>query len=356
MPRTLIAIDGTLVLGESTGDSTYWTGLLSGLAEVESEFEFILLSDWSKPPNLDLPEERFSWLKLPNRGRRWFSHVTMPLAARKLGASAFHTQYTLSPLARSGITTIHDVSFFIGPQWFKPKDRFLLQKSTPISARRAAKVITVSETSKRDIVRFLRVPEDKVAVTYNAAQPHSRPTEPGPVLKALGIERPYLLTIGARWPRKNITLAIEAAGLLPEPLPHKLVAIGKEGWGAVGGNPRVISTGYLPGELLPAVYSGADLYLFPSHYEGFGIPMLEAFACGTPVLSSKGGALPEVSAGAAEIMSDATPAAWSAKIQELLADSSKLAQMRERGFARAAQFSWKETARRTLEVYREVCQ
>ncbi|MGI8924965.1 MAG: glycosyltransferase family 4 protein [Fimbriimonadales bacterium] len=356
MPRTLIAIDATLVLGENTGDSTYWTGLLSGLADIESEFDFVLLSDQDKPPNLDLPEERFTWTMLPKRRSRWFSRVTLPVAARKLGAGAFHTQYSLSPLARNGITTIHDVSFFIGPEWFKPKDRFLLRRSVPASAMRAVKVITVSETSKRDIVSYLRVPPGKVAVTYNAAQPYFRPTEPGPVLKSLGIDSPYLLTIGARWPRKNIALAIQAAALLPERLSHKLIVTGKEGWGDEGESPRVVSTGYLANEQLPALYSGASIYLLPSHYEGFGLPMLEAFACGTPVLSSSGGALPEVSAGAAEIMNEATPGAWAAKIQELLADSSKLAEMRDRGFARAAQFSWQETARRTLDVYREVCQ
>src|SRR5207247_253581 len=121
-----------------------------------------------------------------------------------------------------------------------------------------------------------------------------------------------------------------------------------------GGNERTIATGYLPDEILPSIYSGADLFLFPSHYEGFGIPMVEAFACGTPVLSSAGGALPEVSGGAAEILEDNTPRAWSAKIAELLSDSSKLHAMRERGFARAEEFSWTDTARRTLDVYREV--
>jgi alpha-1,3-rhamnosyl/mannosyltransferase len=279
----------------------------------------------------------------------------MPLAARKLGADAFHTQYTLSPLARNGITTVHDVSFFIGPQWFKPRDLFLIRRTVPASAKRAKAVITVSETSKSDIVRHLGVDPSKVFVTYNAAADFFRPTDPADAKRKLGIDGPYLLTIGARWPRKNLALAIRAVGLLPAHLPHKLLVIGKEGWGDEGGNSRTVSTGYIPNDQLPALYSGASLYLFPSFYEGFGIPMLEAFACGAPVLASKGGALPEVSGGAAEIMEDWTPEAWAARIEALLSDSSKLAQMVERGVKRAAEFTWEKAARKTLDVYRKVC-
>src|SRR6185436_17413758 len=166
MSRPLIAIDATLAGGVSTGDSAYWTGLLHGLAEVDSEFEFALLSHTEQP--FPLPE-RFRWHRLKGKPGRWFSIMTMPRAARKLKASAYHTQYNLSPLAgKRGITTIHDVSFCIGPQWFRPKDLMLLRKFVPASARRARKVITVSETGKGEIVRYFGIPESKVAVTYNA--------------------------------------------------------------------------------------------------------------------------------------------------------------------------------------------
>ena len=349
-----VAIDATLVAGSNTGDSSYWTGLLGGLEKLDSEFRFILLSNRELPSGLSLGN-RFAWKRLPARNRRWLSLVTMPLAARKLGADVFHTQYTLSPLARNGITTIHDVSFFIGPQWFKPRDLLLMRGTVPGSAKRAKAVITVSETSRSDIVEHLQVDPSKVFVTYNAAAPFFRPTDPEDAKREFGIDGPYILTIGARWPRKNLALAIRAAGLLPKRVPHDLLVIGKEGWGDEGGNSRTVSTGYIPNAQLPALYSGASLYLFPSFYEGFGIPMLEAFACGTPVLASNGGALPEVSGGAAEIMEDWTPEAWAARIEALLSDSSKLAQMVDRGVSRAAEFTWENAARKTLDVYRKVC-
>ena len=345
MPKPIVAIDATLAFGTNTGDSTYWTNLIQALEGEDREIELVLLSSGRKPSGV-----KSRWLEV-GRASRWNSLVGMPMAARRAGAKAYHTQYTLSPLARGGITTIHDVSFFIGPEWFKPKDRILMQKTVPASARRARKVITVSETSKRDVARFTNVPEKKIVVTYNAAPGWFRPPAGD---NQIPIDAPYLLAIGARWPRKNLALAIAAAERLPERFPHKLLVVGKEGWGEEGGGKRTVATGYLPNEALPALYGAADLFLFPSFYEGFGIPMVEAFACGTPVLASSGGSLPEVSGGAAEIIDSFEPDVWTAAITRLLDDSSKLAQMRQRGFARSKDFSWEKTANITSDVYREV--
>jgi len=286
----------------------------------------------------------------------------MPLAARRLAARAFHTQYTLSPLAPGGITTIHDVSFLIGPEWFRPRDRFLLSRLVPGSARRAKRVITVSETSKRDIVRLLGVPEEKVVVTWNGVDERFRPVpleEALARLRQYGVAPPYILTVGTRWPRKNMALAIEAAERLPAAVPHRLVVTGKRGWGMEewesGSRRRVQFTGYVADEDMPALYSAADLYLCPSHYEGFGLPVVEAMACGTPVFSSAGGALPEVVGEAGILEGRLDPAIWANRIASLLQDSSMLARMRERGLQRAKQFTWEAAAERTLEVYREVC-
>ena len=130
--------------------------------------------------------------------------------------------------------------------------------------------------------------------------------------------------------------------------------VGKEGWGDEGGGARTVATGYLPNESLPPIYEGVDLFLFPSFYEGFGIPMVEAFASGTPVLSSAGGSLPEVSGGAAEIVRSFDAVDWARAIEKLLGDSSKISDMRRRGLARSRDFSWADTAARTVAVYEEV--
>ncbi len=292
-----------------------------------------------------------SWVQLSSRSERWWSFVAFPLAARRMGAEVLHTQYSLSPLAgRRGVTTIHDVSFFVEPSWFRFKDRVLLRSLVPLAARLASRVITVSATSRRDIERHLPAARGKVRVVPNAPHPDLRPVEPSEaravVADRFGLEGPYLLT----------ALATQAAELLPASLPHSLVLTGKPGWGDESLGPRSRPVGYVQLQELAALYSAADLYLAPSRYEGFGITILEAFHCGCPVLCSAGGAQPEVAGDAAEELESWRPEDWAEAIRSLLSDSSKLERMRRDGRRRAADFRWEDAARRTCEVYREAAQ
>ncbi len=353
-----IAIDARLLGGQSTGDSTYWTGLLLGLSRVNANFRFLLFSNARKPQGI--PEsENFQWIRIPARSSRWWSLTRFPLNARRMGAGAIHTQYSLSPLAgKTGITTVHDISFMIGPQWFKPKDRTILRTTVPSSIKRAARVITVSETSRKEIQERFPFSGQKVRVTYLAAHPAILPQKKlaakNGLKKSLKLEGPFVLSVGTKWPRKNMQLAVSAMEMLPAELGHKLVLTGKEGWGEQCENGRVISTGYVSFDQLSALYSAADLYLAPSRHEGFGIPLIEAFECGCPVLCSSGGALPEVAGDGAQVESSWEAADWARDIQALLGDSSKLEELRTRGLERAKRFTWEETARKTLEVYKEV--
>jgi glycosyltransferase involved in cell wall biosynthesis len=354
----LVALDARLVAGMGAGDSTYWTGLLYGLERLDPDIRIVLFSDQPRPA--DLPYGRsFEWHQLRAKTSRWWSLVAFPLAARRLRATASHTQYTVSPLLGQGaITTIHDVSFYIGPQWFKPRDRFLLRNAIPSTVKRAAKVITVSKTSKAEIESWLPDARGKTVVTYNACPPWIRAVDREEARKRVesecGIRDRYVLTVGTRWPRKNMALATKAASLLPAQVPHRIVVTGKHGWGDDAPGPRGLATGYVSNELLSCLFSAADLYLAPSHHEGFGIPLLEAFRCGCPVMCSRGGAFPEVADGAAHIESSWEPEAWAASIERLLREPSTLDDLRRRGHEREKAFTWEECARRTLEVYREV--
>jgi alpha-1,3-rhamnosyl/mannosyltransferase len=268
-----------------------------------------------------------------------------------LGRQVF-TQYNLSPLARAGITTIHDVSFFVGPEWFSSRDRVLLQKFVPSSARRAEAVITVSETSRQDILRFIPDIGDKLYVSLLAASPEFRPFDRQhslETLQRLGVSEPFMLTAGTRWARKNIELAIEACERLPDSISHRLVAAGHA---EPARSNRTIQLGWVEHADLVTLFGRAALYLCPSRYEGFGLPIVEAFAAGAPVIASAGGALREIAGGAAVIVESFDPSAWMEAIRTVLTDSSNLSAMRERGFRRAQDFSWKQTALRTLEAYR----
>lgn len=358
MNQPVIALDARLVGGAHTGDSTYWLGLLNGLSQIEWDGSVLLFSNAPAPAGVP-SDPRFRWLTLGAGSGRWWSLVKFPMAARKLGARAIHTQYNLSPLCgKIGITTIHDVSFFIGPEWFKPRDRALLTRFVPASARRAAKVLTVSQTSKTEIEKFIPAAIGKTLVTPIALNPGITPfprTEAAEIVSSeLGIATPYLLAVGTRWPRKNVGLAIGACNLLPDSLPHRLVLTGKPGWGDLPTSGRVVESGYVSERLLSALYSAADLYLLPSHHEGFGLTLLEAFACRTPVIASAGGAIPETAGDAAAIEESLAPADWARRIESLLADSGTLEKMRTSGLERLSHFSWTETAHLTWEAYREV--
>lgn len=331
-----------------TGDTSYWRGLILALARTESDLELSLYSNSPRPPEIpDVPHIR--WIELPGGDRIW-SLLRFPLHARRRGARVLHTQYTLSPLAgRYGVTTVHDVSFLIGPEWFTKRDRTLLTWQVPASMRRAARVVTVSETSRRDIVKYVPGVSEKIRVTYNALGENIRPQSldhAQEIVAQLGVPTPYVFSVGTRWPRKNLSLAIQsarAAGVA-------LVITGKPGWGE---EESAFYTGYVSDEQLTALYQLASLYLAPSFHEGFGIPLLEAFACRCPVLCSPGGALPEVSGGAAEVANGFEVSEWAVKIKALLSDSSKLSHMRARGVERVKDFDWRTTAAQTLEIYRE---
>lgn len=358
MKPTTLAIDARLIGGDMTGDSTYWNGLLRGFNLLPDDVRFLLISNKEKPEGIP-NDPRFYWLTVSSRKTRWWSLFRFPLKARRLGANVIHTQYNVSPLAGTHtVTTVHDVSFMIGPEWFQPRDRLILQRFVPPSMRRSSRVITVSETSKREIGQFFPDVTSNIRVTPLAASPSITPMDRDEAQKIvreeLEIDGPYLLTVGTRWPRKNMNLAIEAASLLPSNIPHKLVVTGKSGWGEEVSSDRLIGTGYVSDRHLSALYSGADLYLSPSLHEGFGLTLLEGFSCGCPVICGNGGALPETAGNAARVMNSYEPDTWADAITDLLHDSGKLLVMRQLGLNRAKQFSWKDTAEKTLAVYREV--
>ncbi|MEN3002178.1 MAG: glycosyltransferase family 1 protein [Armatimonadota bacterium] len=366
-----VAIDARLLTGAYTGDRTYWRGLLKAFAELidPSQHRLVLFSTRSVPANL-LPESPlYEPIVIPARSERLWSLWHLPRAAQACGCEVAHVQYTVSPLFRIPvITTIHDVSFLINPRWFPLKDRLLLRWTIPFSCRRAARVLTVSETSRRDILRLLRLPPEKVVATPNGLPdgfyPIEREQAQAWVRQHYRIEPPFLLAVGVLQPRKNWLLAIQAVAYAREwsGLPLKLVLTGKPGWAKrelewakrtlVEGD-WLIETGYVPDEHLVWLYNAAEIFLYPSFYEGFGLPPLEAMACGTPVIASNGGALPEVVASGGVLLPPDQPAQWAHAILILLQNDSYREGVRQRALQRAQMFNWQQTAQKTWQVYEE---
>jgi glycosyltransferase involved in cell wall biosynthesis len=264
------------------------------------------------------------------------------------------------------VVTIHDVSFLRFPAFAENRNRCYLERTIPATVARADAILTVSQFSADEIVALLGVPPGRVHAVHLGIAPHLRPPEPETIdrlRRTLGLTRPYLLTVGTLEPRKNIPFLVEVFERLAGDYPGDLVLAGAPGWKVgplldrIRRSPvadRIRRLDYVPEGDLPALYAGADLFLCASHYEGFGLPPLEAMACGTPVISSPGGSLREVLGKAAVLLEPEDSGAWCASIRDTLSDGNRRRALAAAGIARAALFTWPETARRTWDVYRKV--
>jgi glycosyltransferase involved in cell wall biosynthesis len=268
------------------------------------------------------------------------------------------------PWAR--VTTVHDLIPLRLPRLVPARHRWAVRLLLGAALRRAARVIAVSAVTREEIVARYRLPPGRVVVVPEAAAAHFTPPSAAAVAVArsrYGLGRPYLLSVGLLEPKKNVAALLEAVARLRraggwDPT-TELVLVGAPGWGpdpgrrsrALGLDGLVRFVGPVPDADLPALYGGALGFAFPSLWEGFGLPVLEAMACGTPVVASNRGALPEVTAGAA-LLAEPTPPALAEALAQLIADGALRERLRAAGLARAAQFSWERTARETLAVYR----
>ena len=367
LKRKRIAIDARTVLQPKTGDRTYTLGLLQGLARVPGEFEFDVLLD---APDFDHliarateGSPRFATHILPARNGRTWSLLALPSWAWQHKPALVHVQY-LAPgaLPCPFVTTIHDVVWRVLPHTFPARDRAIMNLGMPLSARRARLILTESRSSKNEIARTLRVSPAKIALTTIGIDARFRaPVAPSTIENLrrkynLGTA-PYVLSVGVLQPRKNIARLMQAFRFekkaRPE-LPHQLVVTGKTGWGAAPQTTEkdVRFTGYVEDDELPALYAGADVFAYPSLYEGFGLPILEAMAAGAPVLTSNRSSMPEVAGDAAVKVDPYDVNSIRDGLGLLLRDADLRDELRARGRAWAEHFTVQAQARETLAAYR----
>jgi len=320
-----VAVDVTPLAQTRAGTARYLDALLPRL---EREVELRRLSGFARGRAGTL------WLDLA-----WYPHV-LPLEAR--GADVIHcTTYRGPVRGRSAVVvTVHDVAVFrmpeVFPQWTRTYSRLVV----PHVLRHARRVIAVSEFTASELESVLGVRREKVRVVPNAVDAVFSPGGPR-------AEGDYVLAVGTLEPRKNLARVVEAAGRLG----LELRVVGARGWGGVDARGDGVAwLGEVGDEELARQYRGALCLAYPSLYEGFGIPVLEAMACGTPVVTSAGGATEEVAGGAAVLVDPLDAASIAAGIEDA---SARRDELRARGLERAAAFSWDESARRTLDVYRE---
>ncbi len=285
-------------------------------------------------------------------------------------ADVYHfPNFVLPPLRRKrSVVTIHDMSYLRFPQYAEKRNLRRLNDVLPRSAARADAIVTVSHFSAMEIAASMAVDPARIHVTHLGVEPQFQPVDEdrlAAMRATLGLDRPYLLTVGTLEPRKNHALAVDVFERLGDRFDGLLAVAGSPGWhvepilerfrrSSRADSIRVLS--HVPEALLPALYSGAETFLFPSFYEGFGLPPLEALACGTPVIVSEGGSLPEILNTTAVVRPGVFDAdAWTEALTALLTeDRGRRHARRETGRQHAARYRWADTAWRTWNVYRSV--
>jgi glycosyltransferase involved in cell wall biosynthesis len=281
-------------------------------------------------------------------------------------AELYHaTEHLLLPLRRvPTVLTVHDLIYHLFPEHHKLLNYWFLNQAMPLFVQRARAVIAVSESTRQDLIRCYRVHPDKVTVVYEAAAPHFRPASPEDIAAArarYGLPKDFILVVGTIEPRKNLSRLLDALQQLRQKGEDaRLVVVGSKGWLYEGffhrleelklGN-AVLLPGYVPDADLPAVYSAAKVFVLPSLYEGFGLSVLEAMACGTAVVCSRTSSLPEVGGDAARYFDPTDVEEMAETIGAVWCDEALRAEMGKHGLAQSARFSWARTAEETMAVY-----
>lgn len=368
MSRIRIAVDAHAIGRRQTGNEVYVRSLIQRYPRLAPETDFLAYvcspeaARWT-------PES----VELRTVSENPFVRLGYDLGVRVRHdrPDLLHVQYT-APLRCSApiVVTIHDVSYIDQPHYLPRSRATQLQITVRRTVRRAAKIITVSEFSRQRIAAAYGLDPSTIAVTPNASQDHfrlmNRELAVRQVRERLGIDRPFVLNVGDLHPRKNQIGMVRAFRELltahPE-LPHVLVMAGKHTWFAprvrdevkrCGLEDRVMFTKFVDDDFLPTLYNAADLFVFPSFYEGFGLPAIEAMACGRPVVCSSATALPEVVDGAALLFEPDDIGQQMKAMRDVLIDPELAKRMEKMSLQRSKFFDWRETARRTLEVYSEV--
>jgi glycosyltransferase involved in cell wall biosynthesis len=351
------------------GIGTYIRNLLRQLARIDAETEYVLLCRREDRPILATLGRNFRPVPESAGNYSIAEQVRIPLALRRERVTLFHApHYVLPRLVRCrSVVTIHDVIHLMFPQYFPGKvAQTYARTSIRNASRKAVRVMTVSESSKRDILRFVDIPAEKIDVIPNAYDERfgiePREEDVLRVRERFQLHDEFVLYVGNVKPHKNVERLIEAFHLVRNRgLDHlKLVIIGDEisKYTALRRavhrhqlHQYVRFLGYLPEETLAVMYRLAGVFVFPSLYEGFGLPPLEAMASGTPVVTSNVSSLPEVTGDAAVLVDPYDSSAIADGVYKVLTDEQLRREMRKKGVERAKQFSWGTAVRRIHQIY-----
>jgi glycosyltransferase involved in cell wall biosynthesis len=366
----LIGYDGRFITEKTTGNGIYATRLIEALSLVDDHNHYRLyMVDQDPRVTLELrknveirimhPFHRSAWLRVP---------ILFPWELYCRPVDIFHAHYTVPMWIRTKVVlTLHDFFWIIHPEHFISWKRIPLSRVVKRSVACADRILVGTSFMQRETVDYFKVPEGRVKVIPYGVDPQffSRTSEDqrARLRKKYGIEKPYILAVGDIHPRKNLGRLLEAFIALPEHHDVNLVLVGKPLWKAgdlfkqikkAGLEDQVVATGYVPDEEMPGLYQGAEVFCYPSLYEGFGFPILEAMASGVPVVASETSSCPEVGGPAALYFDPLREESITESIHRILTSSEHRSKQIEAGSQWVRRFSWEETARRTVDVYQEL--
>jgi len=370
-----IAINGLFLSLKNTGGGRYLTDLVAGLQPFGRNIKYFLFTNNNINRNKIVSNPFVEtidcgWMIRFRPSRILWENLILPHVLNKRKIDLLHAAGFTLPrrISCKSVITIFDMTFFTMPQFHLASKVAYFQKMIPVALKRADMIIAISEQTKNDIIYTSGVTENKIKVIYVGIGKEFRIIDDKDAVERIkqkyGLPKKYILFVGTIEPRKNITGLVSAyAKIKKNGCEHKLVVVGKRGWSYreifttiknLNLENEVIFTGYVDAEDLPFIYNGASVFVYPSFYEGFGIPILEAMSCGVPVVTSNVSSLPEITGEAALLIEPENIEVMSASIDKVLKDPDIANNMIQKGLDRAKLFSLEKMVKETVEVYNKV--
>jgi glycosyltransferase involved in cell wall biosynthesis len=366
-----VGIDATAMPLKRTGAGNYTFNLIRALSRVDSENAYVVFAKTQHVRELGVTTPNFTFVPIDlslRAARLLWEQARLPMHVRRYRLDVLHSPHYTMPLfcPCRRVVTFHDATFFLYPELHQRVKRVFFRRVIAWSGRHADQLIAVSESTRRDILARCEIAPSRIHTVHIAASPDLVPSSPSAI--ADGTHRyglvagRYILFVGVLEPRKNVPRLVEAFGRLASTFPDLQLAIaGRRGWmydtlfslvRELGLEEHVRFLDYVPDDALAALYGGARAFAYPSRYEGFGIPILEAMQCGAPVVTGNMSSLPEIAGDAALLVDPDDTDALASALRRVVTDDDLARSLRQRGFRRASCFSWNRTAEATLAVYR----
>jgi glycosyltransferase involved in cell wall biosynthesis len=368
-----IAIDGTFQTEPIAGLRRYFESLLIHLARIDKKNKYLIYYNYFRKRNLQIfrvLQKNFTTKRNPLPQQTFyklteFIPINHSLFIGPVDLIHFPNHYSL-PISKKtkSIATIHDLSFILNPEFYPDYIYTPLIKETKKTLNRVDKIITISANTKKDIIEIYEVEPERIAVIYNGAEFINLDVDSNLASNKYNLDGPYILSVSTVQPRKNFIRLMKAYKIAKERgLSHKLVIAGRFGWlyedilekrTELSLDDDVIFTGMVSDEMLASLYKGADIFIYPSLYEGFGLPPLEASFYGVPVISSNTSSMPEVMGDGALYIDPISSEDIASTFEQLAGDDEIKSQLIKKGYENLKRFSWEKCARETLELYKKI--